>query len=209
MKLNQLDILGVCETRWGDNGDFWSDDFRMIHSGDNQGKNGVGILLNKEWGLQVENTYHVNDRILFIKLKTSTVNMIVIPTSNSEDDEIERMYDSLDELLGISRDSDNVIIMGDFNAVVGEGQDNQIIGKHGLGTRNNRGERLVNFCKQSNFLITNTMFEVPKRRRHTWVAPGVTNRYQIDYVLARSRFKKQLTNNDKSQFSRCRNRQRS
>lgn len=44
MKLNQLDILGVCETRWGDNGDFWSDDFRMIHSGDKQGKNGVEIL---------------------------------------------------------------------------------------------------------------------------------------------------------------------
>lgn len=90
MKLNQLDILGVCETRWGDNGDFWSDDFRMIHSGDKQGKNGVGILLNKEWGLQVENTYHVNDRILLIQLKTSTVNMIVIqvyfPTSYNEDE---------------------------------------------------------------------------------------------------------------------------
>jgi len=27
MKLNHLDILGVSETIWGDNGDFWSDDF--------------------------------------------------------------------------------------------------------------------------------------------------------------------------------------
>lgn len=35
------------------------------------------------------------------------------------------------------------------------------------------------------------MFEVPKRRRYTWVAPRDTNHYQIDYVLARSRFKKQ------------------
>ncbi|XP_050424191.1 craniofacial development protein 2-like [Adelges cooleyi] len=195
MKLKQLDILGVCKTRWGDNGDFWSDDFRMINSGDKQGKNGVGILLNKEWGLQVENTYRVNDTILLIKLKTSTVNMIVIqvyfPTSNSED-EMEQVYDSLDELLGITRDSDNVIIMSDFNAGKGEGQDNQIVGKHGLGRRNIRGERLVNFCKQNNFLVTNTMFEVPKIRRYTWVAPGDTNRYQMDYVLAKSRFKKQV-----------------
>jgi hypothetical protein len=53
MKLNQLEIFGVCETRWGDNGDFWSDDFRKIHSGDKQGKNGVEILLYKKWGLQV------------------------------------------------------------------------------------------------------------------------------------------------------------
>jgi len=50
MELKQLDILGVCETRWGDNGDFRSNDFRMIHSRDKQGKNRVGILLNKEWG---------------------------------------------------------------------------------------------------------------------------------------------------------------
>jgi len=117
----------------------------MILSGDKQEKNGVGILLNKVWGLQVENTYHVNDRISLIKLKTSTVNMIVIqvyfPTSNSEDDEIEQVYDSLDELLGTNQDSDNVIIMADFIAVVGEGQDNQMIGKHGLGTRNIRAQR--------------------------------------------------------------------
>ncbi|KAL4142182.1 hypothetical protein QTP88_004691 [Uroleucon formosanum] len=82
--------------------------------------------------------------------------------------------------------------MGDFNAVAGEGQDNQIIGKYGLGTRNIRGERLVNFCKQNNFLVTNTMFEVPKRRRYTWVAPGDTNRYQLYYLLTKSRFKKQI-----------------
>jgi exonuclease III len=67
----------------------------MIHSGDKQGKNGVGILLNKEWGLQVENTNHVNDKILLIQLRTSTVSMIIIqvyfPTLNSKDDEIEQV----------------------------------------------------------------------------------------------------------------------
>lgn len=36
------------------------------------------------------------------------------------------------------------------------------------------------------------MFEVPKRRRYTWVAPGDTNRYQIDYLLIKSLFKKQI-----------------
>lgn len=61
--------------------------------------------------------------------------------SNSEDDEIKQVYDFLDELLDITRDSDNIIIMGDFNTVVGEGQENQSIGKYGLGTtRNNRGK---------------------------------------------------------------------
>jgi len=39
------------------------------------------------------------------------------------------------------------------------------------------------------------MFEVPKRRRYTWVAPGNTKRYQIDYILTKSRFKKQIITN--------------
>lgn len=37
--------------------------------------------------------------------------------------------------------------MGDFNAVVEEGIDSWIVGKHGLGTRNNWGKRLVSFSK--------------------------------------------------------------
>lgn len=47
------------------------------------------------------------------------------------------MYDYIDELLGINQNSDNVIIMGDFNVAVGEGKDNQIVGKRGLRTKNN------------------------------------------------------------------------
>lgn len=82
--------------------------------------------------------------------------------------------------------------MGNFNAVVGEGLGNQIIGKYGLGTRNILNEKLVYFCKQNIFLFVNTMFEILKRRMYTWVAPGDTNRYQIDYLLANSRFKKQI-----------------
>jgi len=37
--------------------------------------------------------------------------------------------------------------MSDFSAVVREEQDNLIAGKHGLGIRKNRSERLVNICK--------------------------------------------------------------
>lgn len=33
-----LDVLGVCETRWDDNDNLWSDDFRIIHSGGNKEK---------------------------------------------------------------------------------------------------------------------------------------------------------------------------
>jgi len=150
-------------------------------------------------GSTIRKPYHVNHRLLLTKIKTPLVNMIVIqiyfPTSNSEDDEIEQKYDFIEELLGIIEDSDNVIIMGDFNAVVVERKDKQTVDKHGLETRNNRGEKLVSFCKQNNLLVPNTMFGVPKRRRYTWAVSGNTKRYQIDYILTKSRFKKQITTN--------------
>ena len=73
--------------------------------------------------------------------------------------------------------------MGDWNAVVGEGRDDLEVGKFGLGSRNDRGERLVEFCKSNKLMITNTWFQQEKRRRYTWKQPGDIRRYQLDFIL--------------------------
>src|SRR6478609_9107741 len=75
--------------------------------------------------------------------------------------------------------------MGDFNAVVGEGKEDRVLGKFGLGKRNDRGERLIEFGKGQNLVITNSWFEQDKSRRYTWKSPGDFRRYQIDYILIR------------------------
>ena len=77
--------------------------------------------------------------------------------------------------------------MGDFNAVVGEGKEDRVVGNFGLGKRNDRGERLIEFCKSQNPVITNTWFEQKKRRRYTWKSLEDLRRYQIDYILVRQR----------------------
>src|SRR6478609_9737692 len=77
--------------------------------------------------------------------------------------------------------------MGDFNAVVGESKEDRVVEKFGLEKRNDRGERLIEFCKSQNLVITNTWFEQEKRR-YTWKSPGDLRRYQIDYILVRQRY---------------------
>lgn len=44
-----IDILGLCDIRWPDNGDFWSDDIRVIHTNSTKVQAGVEIALDKKW----------------------------------------------------------------------------------------------------------------------------------------------------------------
>src|SRR6476469_8743377 len=75
------------------------------------------------------------------------------------------------------------------NFLVGEGKEDRVVRKFGLGKRNDRGERLLEFCKSQNLVITNTWFEQEKRRRYTRKSPGDLRRYQIDYILVRQRYR--------------------
>src|SRR6478609_7005701 len=141
------------------------------------------------------------DRIIVVKVRADSVDMMIVqaylPTTDYEDEEVEKLYDQLEEILGKQKGTDNLIVMGDFNAVVGKGKEDSVVEKFGLGNRNDRGERLIEFCKSQNLVITNTCFDQEKRRRYTWKSPGDLRRYQIDYILVRQRYR----NNVKSSWT--------
>ena len=52
------------------------------------------------------------------------------------------MYERLEGMLDRTKGTDYVVIMGDWNAVVGEKAEGKFIEKYGLGKRNNSGEKL-------------------------------------------------------------------
>ncbi|XP_054737913.1 uncharacterized protein LOC129244320 [Anastrepha obliqua] len=88
------------------------------------------------------------------------------------------------------------IIMGDFNAKVGKEETTNVTGKFGLGDRNERENRLVQFCQEEEFIIGNTYYKLSERRLYTWKSPqdGMRNiiRNQIDYILINKRFKSSM-----------------
>ncbi|XP_050439147.1 craniofacial development protein 2-like [Adelges cooleyi] len=198
MKHTYIDIFGICETRWGGNGDYITEDFRVIHSGnDKSGRNGVAIIVQGKWKNNIINTYHLNDRILVVKIHAQPTNIYIIqvyfPTTNSQDVEIEEMYEQIEVLMKLTDDKANVIIMGDFNASVGkQDSSSNCLGKFGLGKQNERGARLVQFCEQLELTISNTFFQVPKRRRYTWKAPIDIRRSQIDFILVKQKYRNQV-----------------
>lgn len=92
-----------------------------------------------------------NDRLLLIKLKSVPNDIAIIqaymPTTQANDEEVEEIYDKIEQLINLTNSKENLINMGDWNAIVGENTDGREVGKYGFGTRNERGDRLVEFCR--------------------------------------------------------------
>ena len=60
---------------------------------------------------------------------------------------------------------------------------------HGLGRRNEKGERLIQFCQENKLIIANTGFQQPVRKLYIWKSPGDISRNQIDYIVFDERFR--------------------
>lgn len=140
-----MDIVGISEIKLKDQRDYWHNNHGIIYSGDEKGVAGVGIVLNKEWGKRVKSVVLLNNRVMMIKLfLNDKVDVAVIqtyfPTSAHPDDEIEEMYDQLDEVLELVEKKDSLIILGDWNAAVGIAEEVNVTGNHGYGRRNRRGQ---------------------------------------------------------------------
>ena len=74
--------------------------------------------------------------------------------------------------------------METFNAKVGAGNKSDVNGIYGIGRRNERGERLVEFCKENSLvLIGNTLFKQHPPQTFTRTSPDGETRNQIDYML--------------------------
>ncbi|KAJ8897787.1 hypothetical protein PR048_003137 [Dryococelus australis] len=99
-----------------------------------------------------------------------------IPTLWQSDDELEDIYEQLEEELMKVKYDNILVIMGNWNALVGVGRADNCVGKYGLGNRNERGNRFIQFCKSHTLVIANTCFDQPKRRIYTWTMPGNGNR---------------------------------
>ena len=100
-----------------------------------------------------------------------TVIQVYDPTSNTEEAEVERFYEDLQNLLELIPQKGVLFITGDWNAKVGSQETPGVTGKFGLGIRNEAGQRLIEFCQEKTLVIANTLFQQHKRRLYTWTSP--------------------------------------
>jgi len=120
-------------------------DKTIIYSGGHEHQRRVALILNKRLSKSILGCWPTSNRLLLVKLKGSpfSINMIAAyaPTTDADEQMIEEFYDSQDELYSNCKLQEKNILMGDFNAKVGCKKHGKTVGPHGLGMRNERGER--------------------------------------------------------------------
>jgi len=199
----KIDILGVSETWWPGTGEFHSGKVKVFYSGNNttNHRNGVAIIIAEKHKNCVKEFVPLSDRAMLLKLdaKPIAINIIQVyaPTADKNEDDIDKFYGEVLELLKYTKPHEINMIMGDFNAKVGVGKVENVVGAFALGNRNERGDRLIQFCQEENLTITNTWFDLPPRKLYTWKSPQDTPqnivRNQIDYILINRRFKTSIS----------------
>ena len=98
-----------------------------------------------------------NDRMISAcfqgKPLSITVIQVYAPTSNTEEAEVERSYEDIQDLLELTHQKDDLFIIGDWNAKVGSQERPGATGKFGLGIQNEAGQRLIEFCQENALVI--------------------------------------------------------
>ena len=156
---------------------------------------GVSFMVWNSIASKLENqpTGH-SDRIISMRLplwnqQYATLFSVYSPTLKAEPAEKDRFYSDLRSLIQSTPADDKVVILGDFNARVGQDSEawKGVLGKHGVGNCNENGRLLLVFCAEKQFTITNTIFQQKNSLKTTWMHPRSENWHLIDYVLVHQR----------------------
>ncbi|GFN93887.1 craniofacial development protein 2-like protein [Plakobranchus ocellatus] len=165
----KLNILGLAEVRWTGAGSTKLASKTLIFSGGHTHVRGIGILFDVKTAKSLWSWYPVSDRVVVDKLVAKSLNLGIIhvyaSTSDSEDVEVEKFYQKIEKARGYLKSQDIIIIMGDFNAEVEDERVKDVDGLSGIGTVNERGSRLIEWCQINDFAITNTWYQNHPRRQ--------------------------------------------
>lgn len=154
---------------------------------------GVGFAIKNEILRKLpESPIGVNERLMTIRVSLinnshATLISAYAPTLNATEEDKDRFYQNLDEILHKVPRKDKIVLLGDFNARVGKDSDiwDRIIGKHGVGKMNANGLRLLTLCAAHDLTITNTVFQQKDKYKTSWMHPRSKHWHLIDYVIVR------------------------
>ncbi|VDO70628.1 unnamed protein product [Schistosoma margrebowiei] len=202
MRRYNLAVLGISETHWAQAGQKrLNTEEMLLYSGHEEGNaphtQGVALTLsevirNAPVGWESHGSIIIKASF---KTKKEGITMNIIqcyaPANDSNDDIKDQFYEWLQSIIEKCPRKDLTILMGDRNAKVGTDNTEyeDIMGRHGLGERDENGERFANLCAFNKSVIGNTIFPHKRIHKATWISMDHTTENQIDYICINEKFR--------------------
>ena len=83
--------------------------------------------------------------------------------TDTKEIEVDQFYENREDLLELRPKKDILLIIGDWNAIVGNQEMTGVRGRFGFGVQNKAGQRLREFCRENILVIENTLFQQYQR----------------------------------------------
>ena len=186
-------FVGLTEVRWPGNGREVFPDYTLFYSGGNSRTYGVGIMVSNSISTSLISWTPISDRLLRARFKHQhgglSVIVVYAPTEEAESNVKDAFYAQLEAVTAIIPPHDQLLVLGDFNAVSGTERlgYEDVIGNFGSGYSNDNSHRLISFCCTFGLSIMGSWFRRLDIHRHTWISNDGHTRKEIDHILCRDR----------------------
>ena len=202
MKKYRLSVLEVSETHLKGCGEKEFGDAVMIYSGVAEGraKGGVSVIISGEMKDCLKEWQCVSERLVKVRIrfekKWTTFIQVYAPTEDSEKEEKDRFYASLESVLVKVKKDDRLVLLGDMDGRVGRdvGTWGEVIGRHGEETQNGNCRRFLGSCATNSLTIMNGYFEDKDIHKYTWECRGRGLHTIIDYFAVRKAIRPAVAN---------------
>lgn len=175
-----VDIAGISEVRWLKRGETTVDGYRFVYCGkERERQAGVALVLSPRAQAALRSTTIVSERLIMARFKSqhgyTTVMQVYAPTDAASQSEKQAFYTALQGAMSRVPRHDMLLVLGDFNARVGNDHRTHgggVVGHHGLPGTTENGEMLLDFCALNRLVVTNTLFAHKRAHKVTWLAPA-------------------------------------
>ncbi|XP_063600322.1 uncharacterized protein LOC134776503 [Penaeus indicus] len=182
----KIDMLCVQETRWqGQKARELGEGYKLYYMGVDNRRNGAGLVLRTGMKEGVTQVNRGSDSVMWLKIVVgeATVNFVCVyaPQVGCTNEEKDDFWDLLgDTMLKVPEGEE----VGDLNGHVGEGSRNtEVTERYGVGTRNEGGDKIVDFATARSLAIVNTYFQKKLTRRVTYTIGGQNT--EVVYIMCR------------------------